>query len=118
MSTDKSIKKAVEMCISLLPANLQDLPLAFQISDLERVIHQIDGISWLLVVDGRWQGNISIWVQARMNELQAHLDDLKNHQCRLLNEQVDELLRKADEHYQALDAMQGASPEECSHEAA
>lgn len=118
MSTDKTIRKAVEKCISLLPANLQDLPLALQISELERTIHQIDGISWLLIIDGRWHGAVGIWVQARMNELKGHLDDLKDNQCSQFNAQIDDLLDKAEEHYRVLDALLGGSPKECSHEAA
>lgn len=76
MSTDKTIKKAVEKCVSLLPANLQDMDLVFQISELQCARNQIDGISWLLVVDGRWNRPIGDWVKAQIDELDGRIQRL------------------------------------------
>lgn len=76
MSTDKTIKKAVEKCISLLPENLQNMELAFQISEIECARNQIDGISCLLVVEGRWSRPIGDWVKAQLDELDARIQRL------------------------------------------
>lgn len=100
MSTNRTIKEAVEKLISMLPADLQDKELARQIYELERVRNQIDGISWLLVVDGRWNSPIGEWVKAQLEELDARL-----HQ--LMNAKVDALLQTVEADLQG-----------CRHEAA
>lgn len=100
MSTNKTIKTTVEKLISMLPADLQDKELARQIYELERVRNQIDGVSWLLVVDGRWNSPLGEWVKAQLDELDDRLHQLQN-------AEIDAVLHKAEA------AIQG-----CSHEAA
>ncbi len=102
MSTDKSIRKAVELIKSLLPANLQEMTPERQVQHLETARNQIDGISWLLIAEARWNGPIGEWVKAQLDELDARLHPLQD-------AKIDALLEKVESDLQ----LQG-----CRHEAA
>lgn len=73
MSTDRAIKIAVEKIKELLPADLQSMPAERQIQYLDVARHQIDGISWLLVTDGRWRKPIGEWVKAELDAIDQRI---------------------------------------------
>lgn len=71
MSSDKHIKEVVEKLVKLLPVDFDRMPPGVQAEQLERVLSQISGIAWLLVVEGRWDQPIGEWVQEKEGELMA-----------------------------------------------
>lgn len=101
MSTDKTIKNAVEKIKGLLPANLQDMVPEKQIHYLEIARHQIDGISWLLVADGRWHKPIGAWVKAQLDELDAQLHQLQGANIDALLTKVESELQVHGGHHEA-----------------
>jgi hypothetical protein len=76
MSTERAIKKAVEQIKNLLPANLEDMPAERQIQYLDVARHRIDGISWLLVAEGRLNTPIGKWVKAEVAALDQRMIDV------------------------------------------